>query len=510
MAIPQLIKQYASYIRTKVYGKEVRESLARGIEVSGEISEEANSRSKNTENRQTFLETKYNEQIANATDITEIKDFHVSGVTGKTFDTMGKRGDDFDIQLGENGVYPKSLGAKIDDVSNDTDYIQQAVNTRKKLYGNGISVVSSLDTKYGLVTADTLKIIRQNDQYLYNSYADKYNRLVIGQEYLSYFHRRIAAGSGTKILFSGDSTVAGIGLLEDYRIHNLIKKLAANDGFYNVSTVNRGQSGKTSSDWVNTYLSGDIAENADLAIFRWALNDPANGIDLSTFLNNMRSALQQLRANKDYTQQSIVIMMPSTTSDYEHGRGELWHESMVNGLKRLAREFKCVFIDTYAYLQDSRNAFDYMDSTYNGASSMHPKEIMNLWIADIIYETIFPRTLKLLYAQPEPISLSLQNEWFVPSGFRPAAYWFENGSIKFRGVAKAGVLTPGTKLFTLPITLATATFIDVGTRGGGGSLLLDINGDVKIETLIPPPSGDQWITFEGSKVKLNRNIVTLP
>lgn len=101
MAIPDIIKQYASYIRTKMYGREVRESIARGIEVSGEISEEANGRSKDTENRQTILEKKYNEQIANATDITEIKDFHVSGVTGKVYQTMSQRGDDFDRQLAD-------------------------------------------------------------------------------------------------------------------------------------------------------------------------------------------------------------------------------------------------------------------------------------------------------------------------------------------------------------------------------------------------------------------------
>lgn len=416
------------------------------------------------------------------------------------------------LELEENGVYPKSLGAKIDGTSNDTGIINEAIATGKKLHGNGVSVVTSLENPLGFDSDDSLKIIRQSDGYLYNSYADKYNRIIFGQEYLSYFHRRIASGSGMKILFSGDSTTAGVGLLEDYRIHNLIKTIATNDGFYNVTTVNRGQSGKTSSDWLNTYLSGDIAENADLGIFRWGINDPENGGDLATFLSNMRSGLQQLRANKDYTQQSIVIMMPNTTSDSAHGRGELWYESMVNGLKRLARDFKCVFIDTYAHLQDSRNAFDYMDSTYNGASSMHPKEIMNLWIADIIYETLFPRTLKLLYAQPEPISLvgSLQNGWFAPSGFRTPGYWFENGSIMLRGVISAGTLTPGTVLFKLPITLATATFLGVGTRGGGGTLMVDINGDVKIETLIPPQSGNQWITFEGEKVKLNRNIVSLP
>ncbi|MFS0763913.1 SGNH/GDSL hydrolase family protein [Peribacillus phoenicis] len=213
---------------------------------------------------------------------------------------------DVTAQLAETGISPSQLGAKVDGVSDDTSFINEAISTGKKLVGYGTTIVSSLTDPYSLKSEDSLKVIRKSDGYLYNSYADKYNRIIFGREYLSYFHRRIALGSGVKVLFSGDSTTANLGLIEDYRIHNLIKKLATYDGFYNVNTVNRGQSGKTSSEWMSTYLSGDIAENADLIVLRWGINDPEKGGNLETFLGNMKAGLTQFRNNKTYSQQSII------------------------------------------------------------------------------------------------------------------------------------------------------------------------------------------------------------
>ncbi|NWN93807.1 MAG: SGNH/GDSL hydrolase family protein, partial [Bacillus sp. (in: Bacteria)] len=376
------------------------------------------------------------------------------GADGTNYTTLKQRLDtehgDVTAQLAETGTFPKELGAKLDGSSNDTGYINQAIATGKKLYGYGNAAVTSVEAPYGFDTADTLKIIRQSDGYLYNSYADKYNRLVLGQEYLSYYHRRIASGSSTKIVFSGDSTTENLGLIDGYKINQLIETLATNDGFYNVQTVNRGQSGKTSWDWINNYINDDLALNPDLLVVRWGINDPASGSDLTDFLTNMRTGLQTIRQNKTYAQMSVLLMMPNSTSDYAHGRSEIWYESMVNGLKRLAREFQCCFIDTYAYLQSSRNAYDYMDSAYEGVSSIHPKEIMNIWIADIIYETIFPRALKLLFAQPEPITITafdaisnpngLKNGWGSISGFRLPGYWIENNCLHFRGVISGGTV----------------------------------------------------------------------
>lgn len=65
MAIPEKIKKLANDIRTKIYGKDVRESLAKGIEEAGNIADE-------TQARQNELETQFQSVLDETTD----KDFN--------------------------------------------------------------------------------------------------------------------------------------------------------------------------------------------------------------------------------------------------------------------------------------------------------------------------------------------------------------------------------------------------------------------------------------------------
>ncbi|MEX3715765.1 hypothetical protein ABFV99_25640 [Cytobacillus horneckiae] len=96
------IQPFLNKIRTAIFGKEVRGSLADGLEaVNNEVIETTNL-SKNTQRQQEIIDKKYTEQIENSTDITEIKDFHVSGVTGEVFQTMGKRADALEVKYIEN------------------------------------------------------------------------------------------------------------------------------------------------------------------------------------------------------------------------------------------------------------------------------------------------------------------------------------------------------------------------------------------------------------------------
>lgn len=67
MAIPKIIEELAHKIRTAIYGKDVRESLASGIEKAGEIAEDARKKSDETDSRQTELETRFEQQIQNMT-----------------------------------------------------------------------------------------------------------------------------------------------------------------------------------------------------------------------------------------------------------------------------------------------------------------------------------------------------------------------------------------------------------------------------------------------------------
>lgn len=97
MAIPSKIKQLANDIRTKIYGKDVRESLAKGIEESGSIADEADKRSDQTEQRQTALEQQFTDVVQNATDVDPSSVELVAGRTNtetqESFATIGQRLD---------------------------------------------------------------------------------------------------------------------------------------------------------------------------------------------------------------------------------------------------------------------------------------------------------------------------------------------------------------------------------------------------------------------------------
>lgn len=90
-------------IKTAIYGKEVRGSIHDAVDAINKETESATTLSKNTQHKQTALEKKYDNQIANMSNenpsISELVDFRTSMVTGETFDTAGKRADAVDALL---------------------------------------------------------------------------------------------------------------------------------------------------------------------------------------------------------------------------------------------------------------------------------------------------------------------------------------------------------------------------------------------------------------------------
>lgn len=67
MIIPEIIERLAHNIRTKIYGRDVRESIASGIEAAGGIAEDSKNLSNETKERQDDIEQRWDEQIQNLT-----------------------------------------------------------------------------------------------------------------------------------------------------------------------------------------------------------------------------------------------------------------------------------------------------------------------------------------------------------------------------------------------------------------------------------------------------------
>ncbi|RQW19908.1 hypothetical protein EH196_07105 [Bacillus sp. C1-1] len=118
-------------ITTAVHGKDVRGSLRDGLDAVNKEVEDNTDLTKRTQFEQEVLDKKYKEQIADATDITEIKDFHVSGVTGKVYRTMGERADESDRQLAQ--THEEINNAKIDRRGTGYSSISERFNQEQTL-----------------------------------------------------------------------------------------------------------------------------------------------------------------------------------------------------------------------------------------------------------------------------------------------------------------------------------------------------------------------------------------
>ncbi|HFU7087218.1 TPA: hypothetical protein ACGN8S_002253 [Bacillus cereus] len=141
------IGSYLNKIRTAIFGRDVRGSIAGGLEEINKETEEATRLSKQTSVKQDALEKVYYEQIANATDISEIKDYRVSGVTGEMFDTMGLRADHFEKLLIANA---KVVSGLIEgDADTNTILIQTAYDNLEE--GQRLLIPAGYWVVHGLV-----------------------------------------------------------------------------------------------------------------------------------------------------------------------------------------------------------------------------------------------------------------------------------------------------------------------------------------------------------------------
>lgn len=235
-----------------------------------------------------------------------------------------------------------------------------------------------------------------------NTNADK-NQRITGQEYLYAFHNFLMAQYTTPsrpllIRFSGDSTTAGDGIgAASYFISNLFKEMMYQEGLnpaYGITSQNAGQSGKNTEEWNTTYAAADAAAAPDLLVLRWGVNDGSRGAE--AFIASLRAGLATVRAARSWTQTTILLMAPNSTSDTVHLRDEKYYEAIVPGIKQAARDFKCVYAGTYDHLKDARGAANVtMDDPYGDGSAIHPKPLMNVWIAQLIADAVLTPSLKM-------------------------------------------------------------------------------------------------------------------
>ncbi|MCO7125623.1 hypothetical protein NIE88_07545 [Sporolactobacillus shoreicorticis] len=139
------IKDFLNKIRTAVYGREVRGSLADGLEAINNEAEAATTRTEQTEQRQDTLEKKFNDEIANMTiddpSSAEIVAARTNTKTGDSHSTIGERIDaDYSLIAAQLApIDAGEFGATRDtEVIDCGTFADRVVEDRKNLIDGGV------------------------------------------------------------------------------------------------------------------------------------------------------------------------------------------------------------------------------------------------------------------------------------------------------------------------------------------------------------------------------------
>jgi len=226
-------------------------------------------------------------------------------------------------------------------------------------------------------------------------------RFLFGFDNLGSFRNRIADGiSGNNIVMTGDSTTeAAIGADSSFIPTDLLLRESRNRGAFIQKFYNRGQSGKRTSDWLSTYLAGDLTAASggpgQLMIIRWGTNDADNVLSGGPYtpaqtVANIDSALTTIRASYPLNQLSILLMAPNASVG--RGRNEEYNEELCYRLKQLSYKHHTAYFDTYNFARDVRAniGISWDDSFGDGTAGIHPRGhitgLIYKAVADFLFE----------------------------------------------------------------------------------------------------------------------------
>lgn len=239
---------------------------------------------------------------------------------------------------------------------------------------------------------------------LRHSYADKID-YVVGYEYLLSIPNLLLSTSPMVIDLFGDSTMKGdlAYVAAGYSPANLLTSLALYHGVTAIDVVNNAVDGTKSYD-MDVSL---IRTNSHAVIIGYGTNDgglsdashvPGDALEL--FYDNIDAKLTAVRAAYPFgstNHKDIILKGPNSTNVWVDARHQVWCEKIRGVFVELARKHHCLFIDVYAWMQDSTNASNWMDTNIiagQNTAHIHPNNLGNAKIWGLIADSLFNRGQK--------------------------------------------------------------------------------------------------------------------
>ena len=222
-----------------------------------------------------------------------------------------------------------------------------------------------------------------------------------------------------KIVFFGDSVTEGCFELSFHNVegvtdiirdkksvyHNILKeRIEREHPELAIEYVNAGISGNSTVDALKRIEQDVVAQNPDVAVVCFGLNDVA-GMSLDEYVSNME---QIFRTLKDHGIQ-VIYMTPNMYNTYVHGDVLPNHADMAAVLARVqnenrpdlyyaeamkkAEEYGCVVVDAYgAWKKLSEYGVDVTELLSNRLN--HPTRAMHRLFADLLYDVVIKLAVK--------------------------------------------------------------------------------------------------------------------
>lgn len=266
---------------------------------------------------------------------------------------------------------------------------------------------------------------------------------------------------GKKIVFVGDSTTDyAYGLTRAMNYYTRRGRELAGVGF-----LNYGVNGQTLASWqadsgTRYGVAGTVAQNADLYVLSYGINDVRTGaMSEDTLVTNLSTAVDSLRANGTST---VLLRMPPTftTTDtaalgsvVPNSSAQAYSTLLRNAYIRVAAAKGCALLDTQALVFGLTSKAD-TQSPYM-LNQIHPNDSGNTAIARELVKMIgVPATAPpVSFSMPGKVAVGTIGAQVFPNGGR-VAYGFAN----YRPINASGSLTIELRKLPANTLIGTVTY----------------------------------------------------